>query len=84
MHEEIESDADAEFLCECGDASCTQHIRMTLAEYEALREEPRHFAVVPGHGEPSVEAVVDRRAGYDVVRKLFGTPSELATRESPR
>jgi hypothetical protein len=36
------------FTCECGSATCTEEIAMTLAEYEEVRTVPTHFAVVPG------------------------------------
>jgi hypothetical protein len=85
MHEAMESPvSDADFLCECGSAACTEHIHMSLAEYEAVRSDKTTFAVVSGHEEPSVEVVVERRPGYDVVRKLPGTPAEIAANESPR
>ena len=49
-HFEVESTADpVKFTCECGRATCTEQIAMTLVEYEALRAMPTHFAVVPGH-----------------------------------
>jgi len=74
----------AEFVCECGSASCAEPIRMTLAEYEAIRAEPELFAIVPGHETPNVEAVVRRRKGYDVVRKHEGEPARLARETDPR
>ena len=85
MHEAMESEASqAEFLCECGNAACTEHIQMSLTAYEQLRSDKTTFAVASGHDEASVEEVVERRPGYDVVRKLPGTPAELAANESPR
>ena len=85
MHEAMESDArDAEFLCECGDASCTEHIRMSLDEYEAVRADQTTFAIVPGHDESSVEEIIEHHDAYDVVRKFPGTPAEIAANESPR
>jgi hypothetical protein len=74
----------AEFICECGNADCAQHISMTLAEYERVRADPTAFAVVPGHEMASVERVVERRGSFDVVRKRAGEAAELAAEESPR
>ena len=47
------------FTCECGNATCTEQIAMTLQEYEALRTVPTHFAVVDGHVLPEIERVVE-------------------------
>jgi hypothetical protein len=47
-----------DFICECGDADCTQAIPLTRPEYEQLRADPLHFAVVPGHAIPDIEEVV--------------------------
>ena len=67
-----------DLICECGDVSCAQQIRMTGQEYETLREEPTFFAVHPGHEIPDVEDIVDRRDGYDVIRKREGPPARVA------
>lgn len=86
VNEEIESLAERfgltehtlDLICECGDASCAQRIQMSHADYTALREDPRTFAVVPGHEIPDVEVVVANRKGYDIVRKRSGAPAEVA------
>src|SRR5687767_5683676 len=65
---------DAEFVCECGTASCVERVRMSLAEYEQVRAEPTHFLIVPGHEGPAVERVVRREQGFWVVRKEVGEP----------
>src|SRR2546423_14467985 len=62
-------------VCECGNPSCVQQIQLTRAEYEAVRSDPTHFAVFPGHEIPGVEDVVEHRGGYDVIRKKEGTPT---------
>ena len=74
----------AEFVCECGDAECTQQVTMTLADYERLRGDARTFAVVPGHEAPDVETIVENRDRYLVVRKRSGEPSILAQLADPR
>ena len=76
--------ADAEFVCECGDASCTQRIRLTMVEYEALRSEPTHFAIVPGHEIQGIERLVKHEAGYDIVAKRPGEPARVAEETDPR
>jgi hypothetical protein len=82
--EEISDGSRTEFLCECGDAECTQPMLLSLREYEELRAEPDRFAVLPGHEELDVEEVVERREGYLVVRKFSGGPAELAAARDPR
>ena len=36
-----------EFLCECSNADCTLLLPLTIAEYEAVRRDPRQFFVAP-------------------------------------
>jgi hypothetical protein len=67
-----------DLICECGDVSCAQQITMTSVEYEELRKDPMLFAVYPGHEIPDVEDVVDKRDGYDVIRKHEGEPAHIA------
>lgn len=73
-----------DLICECGETSCTQQIRMTSREYETLRKEPTLFAVYPGHEIPDVETIVDRRDGYDVIRKHEGEPARVARETDKR
>lgn len=82
---EVESTADrVEFTCECGSATCTEAVALTLAEYEALRAVPTHFAVVPGHERPEIERVVERYAGYLVVEKQEEDAEQVARETDPR
>jgi hypothetical protein len=74
----------AEYLCECGNAACAETIQMTVAEYERVRADPTHFAVLPGHEIPDVEDVVGRNEGFLVVRKVAGAAAALATELDPR
>jgi hypothetical protein len=39
-----EGDGLVGFLCECGYASCTETVHLTVTEYEAVRSEPTHFS----------------------------------------
>jgi hypothetical protein len=41
--------APTEFVCECADASCSEHVQLSDAEYEAVRADPVRFFVMPGH-----------------------------------
>jgi hypothetical protein len=66
----LPADDDWEFLCECGDAQCVEHVRLTVAEYEEVRRSPVHFAVLPGHEKPEIERVVSETDTFIVVEKL--------------
>ena len=77
-------DGEAEFLCECGDESCTRPIPMTLAEYQEVRADGTHFVVTPGHEAPDLERVISTNERFAVVEKLPGLPSDLAARVDPR
>ncbi len=57
------------FICECSDARCTSVIRLTLEEYEAVRAEIEHFAVVPGHLVVGFAHVVEENERYAVLVK---------------
>lgn len=58
-----------EIVCECGDPGCVERFTIDADDYSAVRQDVHHFAVVPGHEEPDVERVVDRREAYLVVEK---------------
>jgi hypothetical protein len=73
-----------EFLCECGADDCTQPISLTLAEYERIRQDPKHFVVVPGHDVVDVERVVEQTDRYAVVEKIPGAPAKIALERDPR
>lgn len=60
------------FRCECARLDCNEVVPLTPTEYEHVRADPRHFALVPGHEMPEVESLVDRGAGYIVVEKREG------------
>ena len=71
-------------VCECGNPKCVEQIEMQLGEYEEIRSDPTHFAVVPGHGDPSVDTVVAEHEDYSVVRKDDPEAKEVAERTDPR
>ena len=73
-----------EFVCECGDAACSERLRLKPEEYERVRADPTHFVVKHGHVAPDVEEVVFENERYQVVRKRPGGPDELAARRDPR
>src|SRR4051795_11603658 len=65
--ERFESE-EAEFLCECGDASCNHRLEVPLDECQSVREDSTRFLVRRGHVIPEVETVVRRRRGYTIVQ----------------
>ena len=75
---------ELDLLCECGDAGCVERITMSVSDYEALRANPKLFAVAPGHEEKDVEYFVERRKGYDVVQKREGLAAQIAEDTDPR
>jgi hypothetical protein len=72
-----------DFICECGDADCTMPISLTASEYEELRTDPVHFAIVPGHAIPEVEDVVSEGDRFQVVRK-HSEEQQIARATDPR
>lgn len=74
-----------EFICECGDQNCEDHVELSLDEYEQVRRDSRHFAVVPGHAIPDAERIVSSDHRFDLVEKI-GDAVELtdaADRRAP-
>jgi hypothetical protein len=55
--------------CECADVHCVGMIEIEPRKYLAVREEPRHFAVLREHIVPDVEDVVREHERYVVVEK---------------
>jgi hypothetical protein len=68
---------EASFVCECGDATCTEMVSLPLSDYRRIRADGRRFAVLPGHEDPTVERVVASTAQYSVVEKV-GTAGAIA------
>jgi hypothetical protein len=55
------------YICECDDVTCRELIPLTREEYEAVRADPTHFAIRPGHSTHG--EVVEDNTAYLVVRK---------------
>jgi DNA-directed RNA polymerase subunit RPC12/RpoP len=72
-----DADGVAEFVCECGNADCSQTIAMPIAEYEGIRRNPKRFVVALGHKADAVEVVVEEKPSYTVVEKV-GRPGAIA------
>lgn len=71
-------------VCECAEEACTERIELTPEEYEKLRENATHFAVVPSekHVHREVEQIVELRERYWVVEKT-GEAAAVAEQLDP-
>jgi hypothetical protein len=69
LTEELGTGSSFEIVCECGDAACVARVSITAEAYRELRADVHRFAVMPGHEQPDVERVVERRGAYLVVEK---------------
>ena len=84
VNDELGERGESDFLCECGDDDCTAPIRLTLAEYEAVRSIPTHFAIAKGHEVIDVEKVINETDRFTVVEKLAGEAGRIAVETDPR
>ena len=64
-------------LCECAQTGCMVPIEVDRATFEAVRESPVRFLVVPGHEQHDVESVIERHSGYLIVEKHSSQESLL-------
>ena len=76
-------EAPLSFHCECGRAWCVTTIDVPPAEYESVVNERYHFILIPGHEQPEIERIVDRRGGYIVVEKI-GEARDQIERDHPQ
>ena len=65
----IGSDAGGQdsYICECGDPRCTEPMKLTRAEYEAVRRHANRFAILPNHEDPATDTLVEQYGRYSVV-----------------
>lgn len=84
VNESMDAESESDFLCECGDPACMKPVSLTLAEYERVRRDPTHFAVLPGHRDASVERVIAGNDRYSVVAKVEPEAARIAVQEDPR
>lgn len=84
LNEGAEAEPEAGFMCECSDANCTKPVSLTLLEYEEVRRDATHFAILPGHVDPEIERVVARNERFAVVAKTAPQAARIAERENPR
>jgi hypothetical protein len=72
------------YLCECGDASCSEPILLTRSEYESVRSVPVRFAIALDHENPEIDRLVREYSRFAVVDKVFGETSVVARSTNPR
>lgn len=60
---------DYDYFCECANVDCTFRITLAPAEYEAVRQDPKQFVVLPNHYTPEVEDLATKYETHWVVRK---------------
>jgi hypothetical protein len=82
---ELEADVEVPFICECADVSCTELLKLSLEEYEAVRADPTHFLNARGHEVNALGwgRVVDEFDRYSVVKKI-GEAGEIAAERDTR
>lgn len=73
-----------EFVCECADPTCTHRLEVPLDAYEHVREDGTRFLLAPGHEQPEIERVVEKRARFWVVEKVPRTVRETVRHLDPR
>jgi len=69
------------FICECAKPECMELVRLTMNEYEDVRQHPRRFFVAHGHAAPAIAVgaafIVGDTAQYTLVEKT-GIAGEIA------
>jgi hypothetical protein len=81
--EVADGDRSIGVICECGNTDCVERLELRLSEYERVRSDGLLYIVARGHELPDVEEVVERRDGWQVVRKV-GEAGEVAEETDPR
>jgi 5-bromo-4-chloroindolyl phosphate hydrolysis protein len=71
------------FVCECPREDCSEMLEVTRRQYEAVRDNPQRFLVLPGHEDGDIANVVERHTQYFVVEKS-GEAGEIALEQDPR
>ena len=74
-----------EFMCECADDSCFEHVSLTSEEYSSVRKMgPVYFILKPGHDDAAIERVVGGEAErYEIVEKQE-VAAQVAAELDPR
>jgi hypothetical protein len=73
-----------DYVCECGQPTCTGKITLTHEQYEAVRADGQRFVTLPEHETAEIERVVEHHEGYQIVEKDTGEAAEAAEETDPR
>ena len=79
-----EGDPTEMYVCECGDATCVEQIRLTRPEYEAVRGYSTRFAIAVDHENPEIDRVVSEHERYAIVQKTLRMAVRIARETDPR
>lgn len=74
----------AAFVCECGNATCTDRIEAPLDAYEHVRKEATRFLLAPGHEDRRIERVLEQKRRFSIVEKFERRVAATVTRLNPR
>ncbi len=72
------------YLCECSDRRCTEPIRLTRPENEAVRAVPVRFAIALNHENPEIDWVLFENQRFATVEKFYGAGAKIARSSDPR
>lgn len=72
------------YVCECSDRRCTDPVRMTRSEYEAIRSVGVRFVIALDHENPELDRVVDENERFATVDKFYGVGARIARASDPR
>jgi hypothetical protein len=73
-----------DFLCECGDAGCTEVVSLTAEEAEYVRRVPNRLVVKIGHTHPATERVLIEEPGRFQVLEKLGPGEDVVAHLFPR
>jgi hypothetical protein len=63
-------ESESEFVCECGQSDCMDHVDLELGEYRSIRARGDYFIAATGHCVDGVDRVVESRDGFDLLTQL--------------
>jgi hypothetical protein len=80
--QELDLHGRTPFVCECGEPTCTELVRLALEDYEHVRSQANWFLIVAGHHAQSAR-MAEEHGSYVIVEK-FGVAGRIAEDEDPR
>ena len=73
-----------DIVCECGDETCSDRIRVPFSVYERVRSDSKQFLLELGHDDPTVERVIEHLEGFVIVEKEGVDVEQVAEETDPR